>query len=122
MTTFPKTCSCCQTEITGAEWDLLPFVGEQRTSDETGEYLTVLRNCNGTRADGSPCGTTLAVEHLIRPVGATACETCGGHCTMAATPPPVPAWAGPVCDPPWTEADEDAWREANLSPPDRSDE
>jgi hypothetical protein len=49
-----KTCPCCRTHYTPAGWRALPSVGQYQTEDETGRYLTELRNC--------PCGSTIATE------------------------------------------------------------
>jgi len=62
-----KTCPCCKRSyVTGpmealappeAQWSALPFVGNQPSEDESGQYNAELRNC--------PCGSTIAVETKI---------------------------------------------------------
>lgn len=52
-----KTCSCCKRLITADEWNALPLVGDVVTSDESGTFITEMRNC--------PCGSTLATETKI---------------------------------------------------------
>lgn len=56
---MPKTCTCCNRPITTAEWASLPLLGYQRDAEDPA-YDLELRNCNGTRSNGQPCGSTLA--------------------------------------------------------------
>ncbi len=58
-----KTCTCCLSDLTLAEWLLLPLVGTQRFP---GEPVLELRNHR--------CGSTIAIEMPARPM--TDVEIC----------------------------------------------
>jgi hypothetical protein len=53
-----KKCGCCKRVYsTRAEFEALKFKGEQPSEDETGAYLTEMRDCQ--------CGSTIAVETRV---------------------------------------------------------
>lgn len=58
--TFPKRGACGRVYATRADWQRLPFLGDQFTEDETGRYRSEMRNCDA-------CKSTIAIEELLAP-------------------------------------------------------
>lgn len=52
-----KTCGCGRV-YSYLTWARLPYLGEQRSEDETGRYVLELRNCNC-------CGSTIGIEERV---------------------------------------------------------
>lgn len=117
MSTEPfKTHGCGAVYPTRAEWDALPFGGEQITADETGTYRLEMRHC--------PCGSTLGIEERI---GGAHCENCNGPCAYETAAHPIKAppfgvdFPTPEITPEEIATENRLWEERHLKEEDRDD-